>query len=86
MTTATVTLIDKTGSPQANLSDLRWAWFDEDVGALNAPTDQGITETTDGSGVMIVTLSVSALTSGQTGTLMLRSLSSETMVYRVAVD
>lgn len=87
MATVTIDLVNKTGTAQASLSSVSWAWFDEDVGALNAPTDQGSAETTDGSGEMVITLTVSSLTSGQTGTLVLYdSTGGKVGAYRVEVD
>jgi hypothetical protein len=87
MATVTVSLVDKNGSVQANLTGLRWSWFDEDIGALNAPTDQGTTETTDAAGDLALSMPGSALTSGQIGTLAVRDPAGEKLMgYRVAVD
>jgi hypothetical protein len=67
---ATVTLVNESGTPQTGLSSLKWCWFDEVTPNLfNAPTDQGSTETTDGSGVLTVSLPNSAKTAGQVGWL-----------------
>lgn len=87
MSTVTTDVINKAGGVQASLSGLSWAWHDEDVGALNAPTDKGSTESIDGSGELIITLSVSALASGQFGTLKLYDPTGvKTGTYRLPVD
>lgn len=70
----TCTLVDVNGQPLANLTDIHWAWFDEqDPNLLTSPTDQGDSETTDNTGLIEISLTGSALTVGQTGTLILRS-------------
>jgi len=57
---------------QTSLSSLDWAWFDgTDPAAFIAPSDQGSTESTDGDGLISVSLPNTTLTSGQTGTLVL---------------
>lgn len=87
MSTVTVNLVSKAGADQASLSAVSWAWFDQDIGALSAPTDKGSTETTDANGEMVITLTVSVLTSGQIGTLVLYdSTGGKLGAYRVAVD
>lgn len=67
----TATFANNYGVSQPNLSAIQWAWFDQDIGALSAPTAQGSVETTDGSGAFSVDVTGTALTSGQTGTLVL---------------
>jgi hypothetical protein len=68
--TATITLVNETGTAQASLSSLKWAWFDEVTPNLfTAPTDQGSAEVTNGSGVLTVTLTGSAKTTGEVGWL-----------------
>jgi hypothetical protein len=68
--TATVTLVSESGTPQASLTNLKWAWFDEVTPDLfNAPTDQGAVESTDGSAVLIVELPNTTKTVGQIGWL-----------------
>lgn len=87
MSTVTVNLISRIGAAQASLSSIEWAWFDEDIGALLAPTDKGNAETTDGAGEMVITLSASVLTSGQTGTLILYDVTGgKLMADRIVVD
>jgi hypothetical protein len=67
---ATVTLVDESGTPQASLSSLKWAWFDQITPDLfSAPTDQGLAEITDGSGVLVLDLPNSTKVSGQVGWL-----------------
>lgn len=68
--TVSITLQNAAGAVQQSLTGLRWAFFDDVTpDTLVAPTDQGTGETTDGSGVLTVTLTNSALTNGQTGYL-----------------
>ena len=68
--TATVTLVNESGSAQTGLSSLKWAWFDEVTPDLfNAPTDQGAAESTDGSGVLTASLLNSTKPRGQIGWL-----------------
>ncbi len=87
MATATIALIDKNGSVQANLSAVSWAWFDQDIGAMSAPTDKGSAETTDGAGDMALSMPTSSLTSGQFGSVLLYdSTANKIMAFRVAVD
>ena len=70
--TITLTLNSAPSTPAANLSGLKWAWFDEITPDLfNAPTDTGAVETTDGSGVLVITLPYTTLTSGQVGFLII---------------
>lgn len=73
---------------QANLTGLEWAWFDNDhPSALVAPTDTGTGATTNGSGVMIITMPHSVKTSGQFGLLVVSSGTTDVNVAmaRVAV-
>lgn len=66
--TLTLKLVDTTNNPEASLTGLKWAWFDEVTPNLfNAPTDQGTGETTDGNGDLVVTLSNTTKLPGQTG-------------------
>lgn len=68
--TVTVTLVNESNSPQAGLSSLKWCWFDQVTPNLfTAPTDQGSAESTDGSGVLTISLPGSSKTSGQIGWL-----------------
>ena len=70
-TTVTGTLGNKYAALQTSLSGLSWAWFDENVGALAAPTAQGAVAVTDGSGAITLDATGTALTAGQTGTLVI---------------
>ena len=82
-----IVLTNKSGTPQASLTAVSWAWFDENIGAMNAPTDKGSAETTDGSGQMTLAMPGSSLTSGQVGTLVLYDRTGGKLaVYRLAVD
>lgn len=67
-------LVNRNGVALPNLINLSWAWFDSvDPNSYGAPSDQGQTESTDGTGKIVVELPNSALSSGQQGTLVLRS-------------
>jgi len=68
----TCNLVDRNGAEQVSLTDLDWAWFDSvDPATFIAPTDQGATESTDGTGEITVDLPNTTLTTGQDGTLVL---------------
>jgi hypothetical protein len=55
--TVTITLVTTANSPQANLTSLKWAFFDQATpSSFDHPTDYGSTETTDGSGVLVITV------------------------------
>lgn len=70
----TCSLVDRYGNALPNLVDLHWAWFDTtDPAVMGSPTDQGTTESTDGSGEIVVKVPNSALAPGGEGTLILRS-------------
>lgn len=57
-------------TPRANLSSLKWAWFDSvNPGSFSAPTDKGTAETTDGSGNLVISLPNSLLANGEIGWL-----------------
>lgn len=65
-----LTLIDRSSDPQANLSNLKWAFFDQvSPDLLAAPVDKGALEATDASGVITIEIPNSTLTDGQTGFL-----------------
>lgn len=67
--TVTVTLVNESGSAQASLSSLKWAWFDQVTPDLAlAPTCSGTTETTNGSGVLTIPIQTS-LGTGDVGWL-----------------
>ena len=66
----TITLVDPADSPRLGLTGLKWAFFDQVTPNLfAAPTAKGTGESTDGSGVLVVDVTGSALSSGQTGWL-----------------
>lgn len=57
-------------TPAANLSGLRWAWFDQATpDAMLAPTDKGTGESTDATGLLVIPLANTAKLSGETGWL-----------------
>ena len=67
--TITVTLTSNGATPVASATSLKWAfWETATPGTLLAPLAQGTTETTDGSGVLVVTVTT-RLASGATGWL-----------------
>jgi hypothetical protein len=68
--TVTVTLTTNGTTPAANLTGLRWAFFDSpQMQSFTAPASQGTGETTDASGVLSVSVNTT-LSSGGTGWLM----------------
>lgn len=68
--TVTLTLFNPSDAPAANLSSLRWAWFDQITPDLFAsPTDKGTLETTDAVGTLTIPLPNSKLTAGAVGWL-----------------
>jgi hypothetical protein len=69
--TVTLTLNDRSGSPRANLSGLKWAFFDAITPNLvSAPASQGSAATTNASGVLTLAVQTT-LASGATGWLVL---------------
>lgn len=81
-------LVNLSSTAQASLSGLKWSWFDQsDPNNFTAPTDQGLVESTDGSGNISISMPNSTLTTGQTGFLVLRDPANNYIGgYRVAVD
>lgn len=64
----TLTMVNESGTPLANLTNLQWAFFDQALpSAMLAPVDKGTNETTDAFGVLEVRAQNSNLTPGQTG-------------------
>ncbi len=69
-----ITLVSKTGTLQSSLTSLSWAWFDtDDIGSAIAPSDQGTTETTDGSAVINIEIPNTTLAAAQDGILVVQS-------------
>jgi hypothetical protein len=67
--TVTLTLADSSNAARANLTGLKWAFFDTVTPNLfAAPVSQGTAETTDASGVLVITVQTT-LASGATGWL-----------------
>jgi len=68
--TITLTMVSAGGSPIASASSLKWAfWETTTPGSLSlAPVAQGVAETTDGSGVIVITVTT-RLASGAVGWL-----------------
>jgi hypothetical protein len=68
--TATVTLTSDGTTPRANLTNLKWAWFDQVTPNLFvAPTDKGSSGSTDANGLFSVTLVNTSLSFGGVGWL-----------------
>ena len=85
--TASLYLYDKTGADQASLSSVSWSWFDANPSAGASATDAGTAQVTDSNGQMVLSISNSTLTSGQSGWLLLYdSTGSKVGTYNVAVD
>jgi lysophospholipase L1-like esterase len=69
--TVTLTLKDRTGTPRANLTGLKWAFFDQTTAAaLIVNADSGASATTDANGTLTLTVQTT-LPSGGTGWLVL---------------
>lgn len=85
---APITLQSAAGTARANLSGLRWAWFDgTDPSAFAAPTDKGSNGTTDANGLLKASLPNSTLAVGAVGTLVLTTADgSAAGVYTIAVN
>ena len=81
------TLVDASGNALPGLVDLSYAWFDEpDPANLTSPVVQGVTESTDGSGVIEVPVTGTSLSPGETGLLILRSQDGVSLgAYNLAV-
>ena len=68
--TASVNLVNTSNVAQTSLTGLKWAWFDGVTpDAFAAPSDKGVGEITDGSGVLTIDISNSSKTTGQIGWL-----------------
>lgn len=68
--TVTLPLTTDGVTPAANLSGLRWAFFDQvNPGAFAAPTARGAAGATDGSGILVVSIAGTALAIGAVGWL-----------------
>jgi hypothetical protein len=85
---AECSLVDRTGKALPNLTAIDWAWFDSNTPAsFIAPTDQGSTESTDGTGQIVVKIPNTTLTAGQIGTLVLRNQAGDIMgAYNLEVQ
>lgn len=71
---ATITLRNALGAPLANLTGLRWAFFDQtDPAALEAPVSRSSSGTTNASGVLTADITGSALAAGATGGMLVTS-------------
>lgn len=68
-TSVTLTLTTDGSTAAASLTGLKWAFFDAMPGSFAAPVAQGTTETTNGSGSLVLDITGSALAPGATGWL-----------------
>jgi hypothetical protein len=69
--TVTSTVVDATGTPRANLTGLKWTYFDKpNPSAFDTITDSGSGATTDANGVLTLTVN-SVQGAGATGFLVL---------------
>lgn len=67
--TVSVSLVDGSNSPQSSLTGLKWAFYDQALPSLTTvAADQGVSETTDGSGVLTIPV-YTTLAPGATGWL-----------------
>jgi hypothetical protein len=83
---ATLTLVDGNQNVLANLVNIQYAFFDTtDLTNMTAPSVKGTAESTNASGLLEILLSTSTLTSGQTGTLIIKDSSGRKAHYEVTV-
>lgn len=67
-----LTLTTNGTTPAANLSSLKWAFFDQvSPGSFVAPTAKGTIESTDSTGLLVIDVTGTSLTAGQTGWLII---------------
>lgn len=65
-----INIVDSSGNPVPNLTDLKWAFFDQPTPNLfTAPSQVGSTGTTDATGKFVVALTNTSLSVGGTGWL-----------------
>jgi hypothetical protein len=68
----TLSMQNRGGAIQANLSGLKWAFFDQATpDALTAPVAKGAVETTDSSGNIVIDITGTSLAPGEIGFLMI---------------
>lgn len=69
-TSVSITFENRAGVLRANLTGLKWAFFDQaNPGTLAAPVALGVAETTDASGVMVLNIAGTTLNAGGIGWL-----------------
>ena len=72
--TVNITVADINESPLLNITNIEWSWFDElGPSSLTTFLDSGLTETTDGSGNLLIPITSTTLAFGDTGTLLVES-------------
>lgn len=65
-----VQLVDAANAPVANLTGLKWAWFDQSLPqSFNTPVNKGADGATDATGKLVLSLPNSTLQKGNTGWL-----------------
>lgn len=69
-TTVTLTFTSRTGVPQANLTGMKWAFWDQtNPYTLGMPSAHGISATTNSAGVAVINITGTGLAPGATGWL-----------------
>lgn len=81
--TVTATVTDQSGTALPNETGIDWHWTDSFSGSH---TDSGSGETTDGSGVIVVDVPNTALTSGQFGYLTIKLSNGNVGIARESID
>jgi len=87
MTYVKMLLTDRNGERRDNLTGIKWSWFDETTpNTFNAPPDQGSAETTAAAGIINITLTGTALVSGQAGRCALTTTDNiNTGIYKLRI-
>ena len=87
MATVSILLTQRDGTRRADMTSIKWAWFDQTTpNTFAAPTDTGSAEITDAFGVLEITLVSSTLVAGQYGCLALSTSDGiDTGLYKLKV-
>lgn len=87
MATVIVNLRRRDGTAQKDLTNIKWAWFDQtDPNSFTAPAVTGTTETTNAQADIVVDVTGTSLTAGQFGCLALMSSDNVyTGIYRLEI-
>lgn len=81
--TVTATVTDQSGTALTDETGIAWHWTDSFSGT---PTDSGSSETTDGTGEIVVDVPNSSLSSGQFGYLTVKLSNGNVGIAREAID